>query len=665
MAIATHAHEVHVAGGKARWAAPTDWRAKYGETPRLTRKQLVDAARARLAMDPLPALSVLSSPVPQSSRDRNPASSRDLDASTVRADGTRREARANGATHTRAPSAHESARATRGGSSRQRKSASLQLEDAGSSPAPRSGRKYDRDRVDAFIRETNARLTVKEQAAALGVPYGFVVYRRMALVRAGAIAFTDRRYHRHWTAEEDRYLQERVGAEPFEAIAKHLDRSVTSVIVRCKRAGISRRERKANRETLNASDVARILGQDYHFVARQLIAWGLLKATRHPWLTSAEGPQWAIRREDLVDFLLDYPWQYDRERITDPFFRRAADEAWSRDPLYTTQQVSRILGFGGKAGDTGHAVSSFLKNTAPKILPKGTLVVRRRGDPRATWSRSFAGMQCFIPRSTLRAIQASGWRNYRAVAADPNAWTVEHAVKALWAHAERPPYLRRGVLANRVRRFYQTGAIPAKTVQVGAGRRWLLAAPDAVLALRSALFARDASVLRLTPTRRALIERHDPRWLADPAELARGLADGRLAELFRIWWSQETRAAQELRHVGTKQWALITRHVARTLELLGPKTKFAGPKRTAIYHLGACQRRLVAVPLAEARRRGLRCCGWCQFQREHPTMRQAARGRRPVLVTCVACRTDFPRGTGRPPREPRCPGCRRGLGRAA
>lgn len=42
-------HDTHVAGGVARWAGPTGWRATYGETPRLTRKQLVDQAKARLA----------------------------------------------------------------------------------------------------------------------------------------------------------------------------------------------------------------------------------------------------------------------------------------------------------------------------------------------------------------------------------------------------------------------------------------------------------------------------------------------------------------------------------------------------------------------------------------------------------------------------------------
>jgi hypothetical protein len=526
-------------------------------------------------------------------------------------------------------------------------------------PHPSKGKRRTdiAERIE-FIARTAGQLKAKEQAAQLGVSYALVSKHRQELARAGRIQLRRRLSdHRGWTEAEEKFLRENVGRLSFAELAAHLHRSETACLIRVKRElDLDRHVRKANRGTLNGSDVARILGQDIHFVERQMIKWGLLRAKKHPWLRTNAGNgsrarstfQWAIERDDLVDFLIDYPWQYDRTRIEDPFFRRVADEAWNRDPLYTTTEVAPIIGVKGQ-----HNVSSFLANTAPKFIPRSKLIVRRKGNPAATRPRSFTGMACFIPKSTIDAIKASGWVNYRTIQDDPEKLTADRAATLLYGLAERPRYITRSVLYQRARRFFEAGAIATQAIKLGARRPWIVARPADVLALKDAFFSRTTTSMRLTAARRAMIERHQPELLADPRALALALTTGQVP--FVEWRREEMLAAQQLRWAATKKWALVTKHVRRLLEHIGPKTKLAGSKRIRTYHVRACSPGLVQFPLAEARRRGLEMCEHCEFEVKSGARR---RGRLVELPTCSSCGITYQRGRGRPPKVPTCPTCK-------
>lgn len=513
------------------------------------------------------------------------------------------------------------------------------------------------ERVE-FIARTHGQLSVAQQAEQLGVSYALVSKHRQELARAGRIEIRHRLSdHREWTDAEDAFLRENVGRLSFEQLGARLKRSAIACTVRVKRdLRLDRTVRKANRETLNASDVARILGQDMHFVERQLIAWGLLKAKKHEWLATNSAMQWAIRREDLVDFLLDYPWQYDRERITDPFFRRAADEAWNRDPLYSSDEAAALLGLKG-----GKSFVHLVLKTLPKFMERRFLVLRRRGRPGAK-GKSLGGQHVFVHRSTLRAIQRSGWQNYRAVADDPNRLTVDRAAKLLLQEPDYPAYLTNGALRTRLRRLYDAGAIPTTTVRPTPSRIWKMATPQDVRAMKPALFARNSHVLRINATRRGLLERHDPGLLADPRALALALADGHLLHDFRVWMDDERQARRELAVLRAKKVAFVTRHVARVLETLNPRTKYRAPRRIATYHLLRHAEQLVAIPLREAKAHALHLCGWCEFTRMERRRRPEPT---PFLLVCVDCAQRFPRGRGRPARSPRCSSCREHDRRAA
>lgn len=624
--VGHHAHDAHVAGGVASHAAPTGWRATYGVVElRRDRAQLVAEARARLSDRGAAAPS--GDPVDDGER----SAGSPVGASTI----------------------------TGGGSSAGLEHDRPTVEAAGSSPASRSSRQkgvYRPDVVERmeFVARTTGTMSAKDQARELGVSYALVSVYRQRLAKAGRISIRHRLSdHRPWTPEDVEWFRANIG-RPWPELQAHLGRSYNALIVAAKRIETDRHMRKRNRDSINANDVAAILGQEIHFLLRQAIPWGLLKAKRSDWLLSGEGAQWEIRREDLVEFLLDYPWQYDRERITDPFFRRVADEAWKRDPLVDTDEAARLLGLNG-----GKSFVNLFFDTLPKFMPREQLVIRRRGNPKERpGPGGVNGGKLFVHRSTLRAIATSGWVNYRTVLDDPNKLTAEKAAERLYADPERPRELTHKTLAQRVRRLMACGAIATKKIEFKGGRKpWLYATPASVMAMRDALFMTETDVFaqRLTGPRMALLRRHEPELLRRPRDLALQQASGELGQKLRTWFELEQRAIRDLHWRTSRSWALVTRHIARTLEAIGPKTKIGGRRRLRQYHLGPCAPGLVEVPLWLARKRGLEICEHCEFESK---FRRKRTGSLVSVVTCVVCRTTYRRGRGRPPKLPTCPSCR-------
>ena len=507
---------------------------------------------------------------------------------------------------------------------------------------------------------------LEDQAKALGMGIANVSAYRQRLADRGLIEIKRLGPRHDWTEADDQVLRDRIGTVPHEQLAAELGTNLQGLLLRSKRLGISRRAaRKVNADHYNGYDVARILGVDIHFVTHQMARWGLLRIRKHDWLKANGGNgrtrrstmQWTTTRQDVIDFLIDYPWQYDRERITDPFFRRAADEAWERDPLLTAKEVARILGFQGSSAESGHAVSSFLKHTAPKFVPRSKLVIRRRGNPRNVGrSTSESGMQTFIPRSTLLAIQASGWVNYKKVSADTEHPTVETAAKLLGEREDRPGYVTAAMLRERLRRFYKCGAIPTREIKLGARKPWMIArSMDDVLELLPALFARSNMSARITPHHRALIRRHEPELLKDQRALLLAQATGELTNRLLDYMDQERRAEREFRLGGRTRAVYVAPHVARTLDILGNRTRYVGRRHGAAYHLQRCVRNLIAIPLKEARRHALRLCAHCDA-----VAKERGRRRRiqPVLVACSGCGDAFARPVGRPAKQPRCARCK-------
>lgn len=90
-------------------------------------------------------------------------------------------------------------------------------------------RPYVRERLD-YIRETWATMSCREQAAALGLPYGTVSNYRSLLIQAGIVHARDRRNHRPWTSDDIEWVETMIsGGFNIRWIAGRLGRSISSV----------------------------------------------------------------------------------------------------------------------------------------------------------------------------------------------------------------------------------------------------------------------------------------------------------------------------------------------------------------------------------------------------------------------------------------------------
>lgn len=120
-----------------------------------------------------------------------------------------------------------------------------------------------------------------------------------------------------WTKAEDLLLEQVPLHRPEEAariFREHgFQRSPTAIVVRCKRRGLSRR---ATHESLSAAEVARILGVDGKWVTSRCIDGRLVGGRRGSQrLAQQGGDAWAIRPEDLRQFIIDNVHEIDLRKV--------------------------------------------------------------------------------------------------------------------------------------------------------------------------------------------------------------------------------------------------------------------------------------------------------------------------------------------------------------
>jgi len=121
----------------------------------------------------------------------------------------------------------------------------------------------------------------------------------------------------NWTEAEEHLLERVPLHNPDEAariFREHgFQRSPTSIVVRSKRRGLSRR---ATHETLSATETARILGVDGKWVTSRCIDGRLVAGRRGSQrLTQQGGDTWAIRPGDLRQFIVDNIHEIDLRKV--------------------------------------------------------------------------------------------------------------------------------------------------------------------------------------------------------------------------------------------------------------------------------------------------------------------------------------------------------------
>ena len=146
-------------------------------------------------------------------------------------------------------------------------------------------------------RGTNA--SAQQIAQRLGVSF----YGVKGLIQKMGISF--RPDMRRWTGKEEELLAELITRYPPHLVAKRLKRGVTSVIVKSKKLGLSRRARD---DWYTKNEVAGILGVAHHWVQKR-IENGALRATWHNGVKPQKngGARWHIAQEDLHNFIRRYP----------------------------------------------------------------------------------------------------------------------------------------------------------------------------------------------------------------------------------------------------------------------------------------------------------------------------------------------------------------------
>ena len=176
---------------------------------------------------------------------------------------------------------------------------------------------------DQFIIKNCKKMTYAEMASHIGRPSTDSVRQRIEILqRLGKLKrlrlgfVKNGVFHRYYLEEEDETIKKLYPSLGKKFLAKQLNRSEDSIQYR---VSTKLKVKKAPPAYLNASGTARLLkvGQ------RTICGWiyqGFLKASKSG---RRAGPQqeWRIESQDLSDFMRDYYYIYDPNRIEDEFLK--------------------------------------------------------------------------------------------------------------------------------------------------------------------------------------------------------------------------------------------------------------------------------------------------------------------------------------------------------
>jgi len=164
-----------------------------------------------------------------------------------------------------------------------------------------------RDRYDSRVRGR-----VAEIAAELGWP-AWVVKKRAAFL--GITRAVDRQ---DWTHQEEAILMEFAGKRSAEWIARRLKRSLTSVVLKFKRMGISRRVRGG----YTMRDLERCFGVDHRVITGWMRRGWLRERRRDEKGDTPERRSMCVTEADVVAFIAGHPMAFRLDRVEQEWFMR-------------------------------------------------------------------------------------------------------------------------------------------------------------------------------------------------------------------------------------------------------------------------------------------------------------------------------------------------------
>lgn len=215
-------------------------------------------------------------------------------------------------------------------------------------------------------------------AEQLGRSFPCLQQRTYALIRQGKLDPHTRFWHRRWTPADDAELRGRLGWDSPRTIARVLHRTVEAVHIRAVRLGLSQHPRWLT---------ARAVGDLFRVDAKTVRIWidkDWLRAEQSEIRAGGHARKWRIEGDAIRDFIAQYPSYYERRRITDPYWRKLADEAAVQMAAWVTvPQAARQLQVG--------------KKTIARHIARGWLPAEQQA-----WS---GGYRWLIPRSALASFE--------------------------------------------------------------------------------------------------------------------------------------------------------------------------------------------------------------------------------------------------------------------
>ena len=178
-------------------------------------------------------------------------------------------------------------------------------------------------------------LTLRAMAERLGVAHWTSVQQRVRRLMGEGRLDYGTRSRRPWTDAAEQELRGLVGWQTEQEIARRLGRSVNAIRVKMKRLGLTREWKGA----YTARDVGRIFRVDSASV-RIWIDRGYLGGARST-VSCGSSRKWRIEHEEIEAFIRDHPEHYERRRITEPFWRRLADQSASSE--WVSAKIAAVI----------------------------------------------------------------------------------------------------------------------------------------------------------------------------------------------------------------------------------------------------------------------------------------------------------------------------------
>lgn len=165
----------------------------------------------------------------------------------------------------------------------------------------------------------------------------------------------DKRYNRagrNWKPEELEFLGNKYGLISDRAICRHLQRSPNAIKI------ASTRKLHINRKMnfYSGRELARALGVPD---SKTIMNWALAGWIPVRKSVVRQGPfrAWLFREKHIVKFLREKPWLFDQKKMPEHYFRSIVMAEYERDPWYTCEQATLLLGV-----TTDDAVQRYIRH---------------------------------------------------------------------------------------------------------------------------------------------------------------------------------------------------------------------------------------------------------------------------------------------------------------